>query len=146
MSVPKTMRAWRVHEYGQPSDVLQLDAVPVPEPGPGELRVHVKAIPLNLNDMERITGRNMMVRPELPSVPGMEVMGIVDGCGEGVLSWQGKRVVALAKQANGGFAEFANCPVESAFEMPTEIPLPDAAALYFPFHLARLGLLDPADL
>ncbi len=146
MSLPKTMRAWRVHEYGQPSDVLQLDEVPVPEPGPGELCVRVQAIPLNLNDMERITGRNMMVRPELPSIPGMEVMGIVDHCGEGAPDWQGRRVVALPKQANGGFAEFANCPVESAFEMPEEIPLPDAAALYFPFHLAWLGLLDRAGL
>jgi NADPH2:quinone reductase len=96
--------------------------------------------------MERITGRNMMVRPELPSIPGMEVMGVVDGCGEGALGWQGKRVVALPKQANGGFAEYARCPVESAFEMPEEIPLPDAAALYFPFHLAWLGLVDRADL
>jgi NADPH2:quinone reductase len=140
------MRAWRVHEYGKPLEVLQLEDVPVPEPGPGELRVRVQAIPLNLNDMERITGRNMMVRPELPATPGMEVMGVVDGCGEGAPDWQGKRVVALAKQANGGFAEFANCPVESAFEMPEEIPLPDAAALYFPFHLAWIGLLDRADL
>jgi NADPH2:quinone reductase len=73
-------------------------------------------------------------------------MGIVDGCGEGALAWENKRVVALAKQANGGFAEFARCPIESAFEMPEEIPLPDAAALYFPFHLAWLGLLDRADL
>ena len=29
------MRAWRVHEWGQPLDVLQLDTVPIPEPGPG---------------------------------------------------------------------------------------------------------------
>ena len=70
MSVPDSMRAWRVHEYGQPGEVLQLDELPVPEPGPGEVRVCVQAIPLNLNDMERITGRNMMVRPELPSIPG----------------------------------------------------------------------------
>lgn len=146
MSVPETMRAWRVHEYGQPSDVLTLDDVPVPAPGPGELRVCVQAIPLNLNDMERITGRNMLARPELPSIPGMEVMGVVDGCGDGAQDWQGKRVVALAKQANGGFAEYATCPVASAFEMPAEIPLPDAAALYFPFHLAWLGLLDRAQL
>ncbi len=146
MSVPKTMRAWRVHEYGQPTDVLQIDEVAVPEPGPGELRVRVQAIPLNLNDMERVTGRNMMVRPALPTIPGMEVMGIVDGCGEGAEDWQGRRVVALPKQAFAGFAEHAICPPESAFGMPAEIPLPDAAALYFPFHLAWLGLFDRADL
>jgi len=140
------MRAWRTHQYGRPRDVLRLDEVPVPAPGPGELRVRVQAIPLNLNDLERITGGNMMVRPELPYSPGMEVMGVVDACGTGVEDWQGRRVVAMPKQAHGGFAEYAICPVVSAFDMPESIPLPDAAALYFPFHLAWLGLFDRADL
>ena len=141
-----TMRAWRVHEWGQPADVLQLDTVPVPEPGPGEVRVHVHAIPLNLNDMERITGRNMMVVPELPCTPGMEVMGVVDACGPGAEDWLGARVVATTKGASGGYADHAICPTVSAFVMPDDIPLPDAAALYFPFHLAWLGLFERAEL
>jgi len=141
------MRAWRTHEYGpRPTEVLKLDTVPIPEPQPGEVRVRVEAIPLNLNDLERITGANMMVRPELPYSPGMEVMGVVDACGEGTAGWQGKRVVAMPRGAIGGFAEYATCPVVSAFEMPESIPLPDAAALYFPFHLAWLGLFDRAEL
>jgi NADPH2:quinone reductase len=146
MSRPTTMRAWRVHEYGEPTRVLQIDDVPVPEPGPGELLVRVQAIPLNLNDMERITGENMLVRPPLPTIPGMEVMGIVEACGDDAGDRLGERVVALPTRAFGGFAEYAVCPPESAFEMPAEIPLPDAAALYFPFHLAWLGLFDRADL
>ncbi len=146
MPRPTTMRAWRVHEYGEPEDVLQIDEVPVPEPGPGELLVRVQAIPLNLNDMERITGKNMMVRPPLPTIPGMEVMGIVEACGEGTSDRLGERVVAMPARAFGGFAEYAVCPSVSAFEMAAEIPLPDAAALYFPFHLAWLGLFDRADL
>src|SRR5215470_670774 len=142
-----TMRAWRTHEYGpRPTEVLQLDTVPIPDPQPGELRVRVQAIPLNLNDLERITGGNMMVRPELPYSPGMEVMGMVDACGDGTGEWRGKRVVAMPRGAIGGFAEYALCPVASAFEMPAVIPLPDAAALYFPFHLAWLGLFDRAEL
>jgi NADPH2:quinone reductase len=141
-----TMRAWRVHQYGQPRDVLQLDTVPIPEPEAGEVRVRVQGIPLNLNDLERITGGNMMLRPELPTIPGMEVMGVVDACGPGAEEWQGERVVALPKGAHGGYAEFAICSTVSAFSMPSDIPLPDAAALYFPFHLAWLGLFDRADL
>jgi len=141
-----TMRAWRTHRYGAPREVLSLDRVPVPAPGPGEVRVRVQAIPLNLNDLERITGGNMMVRPELPYSPGMEVMGTVDACGAGAESLQGRRVVAMPKQAHGGFAEYAICPTVSAFDMPASIPLPDAAALYFPFHLAWLGLFDRAAL
>jgi NADPH2:quinone reductase len=52
----------------------------------------------------------------------------------------------MTKGAHGGFAEFAICPAASAFDMPSSIPLPGAAALYFPFHLAWLGLFDRADL
>jgi NADPH2:quinone reductase len=142
-----TMRAWRTHEYGpRPTEVLRLDTVPVPEPEAGEVRVRVQAIPLNLNDLERVNGGNMMVRPDLPYSPGMEVMGVVDACGAGAETWQGRRVVATTKGAHGGFAEHAICPVVSMFDMPEEIPLPDAAALYFPFHLAWLGLYDRADL
>jgi NADPH2:quinone reductase len=142
-----TMRAWRTHEYGpRPTEVLRLDTVPIPEPEAGEVRVRVQAIPLNLNDLERITGGNMMVRPDLPYAPGMEVMGVVDACGAGAETWAGRRVVATTKAAHGGFAEYAVCPVVSMFDMPEAIPLPGAAALYFPFHLAWLGLYDRADL
>lgn len=142
----RQMRAWRTHRYGRPTEVLTLDTVEVPEPGPGELLVRVQAIPFNLNDLERITGGNMMVRPELPYAPGMEVFGIVDRCGEGTDEWAGARVAATTKGAHGGFAEYALCPVVSAFAVPDTIELPGAAAIYFPFHLAWLGLFDRADL
>src|SRR3974390_903582 len=94
-SVPEMrpeMRAWRTHQYGPPRAALRLDTVPVPEPEAGEVLIRVQAIPLNLNDLERITGGNMMVRPELPSSPGMEVMGIVDACGPGAEALEGRRV------------------------------------------------------
>jgi NADPH2:quinone reductase len=146
MATDGEMRAWRTHAYGDPLEALKLDVVPIPRPGPGELRIKVDAIPLNLNDLERITGGNMMVRPELPYSPGMEVMGTVDSCGEGTEGWTGRRVVSIPTGAYGGFAEYAICPVPSTFEMPESIPLPDAAALFFPFHLAWLGLVDRAGL
>jgi NADPH2:quinone reductase len=141
------MRAWRVHAFGpEPSEAMQLDEIEIPTPGPGELLVKALGIPLNLNDMERINGKNMMVRPELPVTPGMEVMGIVAACGDGVEDWLGRRVVAMPRQATGGYAEYSICPVVSAFDMPESVALPDAAAIYFPYHLAWLGLLDRAEL
>jgi NADPH:quinone reductase len=87
-----------------------------------------------------------MVRPELPYSPGMEVMGVVDACGAGTEQLLGRRVVATTKGAYGGFAEYAVCPAAGTFDMPESIPLPGAAALYFPFHLAWLGLIDRAGL
>ena len=143
---PPAMRAWRTHEYGEPMEVLKLDVVDVPEPGPGEVRVRALAVPLNLNDLERVTGGNMMVEPALPYSPGMETMGIVDACGQGAEALDGRRVAATTRLAHGGFAEYAICPAVSAFEIPEAIGLPDAACLYFPFHLAWLGLIDRADL
>lgn len=143
---PTTMKAWRTHHYALPAEALSLDDVAIPEPNPGELRVKVEAIPLNLNDLERVMGGNMMVEPELPYIPGMEVFGTVDAAGEGLESWLGKRVAATTNGAHGGFAEYAICPPVSAFEMPDWIKLPDAAALFFPFHLAWLGLFDRANL
>jgi NADPH2:quinone reductase len=143
---PQTMRAWRTHQYGPPLEALQLDVVDVPEPGPGEVLVRVQAITLNLNDLERITGGPMMVEPELPYSPGMEVMGTVCATGAGADAWLGRRVVAMPRQATGGYAEYAVCSAVATFEMPASIPLPGAAALYFPFHLAWLGLVDRAGL
>jgi NADPH2:quinone reductase len=140
------MQAWRVHRYGEPLEVLQLDEVPVPEPEGGEVRIRVEGVPLNLNDLERINGGNMMVRPELPYSPGMEVMGIVEAAGEGAEALVGRRVSATTKMAIGGYAERAICPAVSVFELPEDIPMPDAAALFFPFQLAWLGLFDRAEL
>ncbi|HQV56831.1 MAG TPA: zinc-binding dehydrogenase [Ilumatobacteraceae bacterium] len=146
MNEPAMMRAWRVHRYGTPLEVLQLDDVAVPEPGPGELLVRVEGIPMNLNDLERITGGNMAVRPEFPYSPGMEVFGTVQAAGDGATEMVGRRVAATTKMAIGGYAEWAICPAPSAFDVPDDIAMPDAAALFFPFHLAWLGLIDRAAL
>ena len=60
MTTAGEMRAWRTHQYGPPLEALMLDVVPIPDPGPGELRIKVDAVPLNLNDLERITGPYMI--------------------------------------------------------------------------------------
>ncbi len=146
MSTPTTMQAWRLHQYGAPSEVLRLESAPVPEAGPGELLVRVQGIPFNLNDLERINGGNMMVRPEFPYAPGMEVLGEVVAAGPGAEDAVGGRVAATTKGAHGGFAQYAVCPAVSAFEVPAAIPLPEAAGVFFPFHLAWLGLMDRAAL
>ena len=111
MSDEATMKAWRVHEWGAPApSVLKLEQIEIPQPEAGELLVRNDAIPLNLNDMERISGGNMMVRPELPLTPGMEVMGRVHACGPGTEAWAGKRVVAMSKGALGRLRRVLDLP------------------------------------
>jgi NADPH:quinone reductase-like Zn-dependent oxidoreductase len=68
---------------------------------------------LNLDDLERVTGGNMAVRPDLPYSPGMETMGIVAACGAGTEAMMGKRVAAASGQLGIGlefrFGDVAAC-------------------------------------
>ena len=51
-----------------------------------------------------------------------------------------RAVVAVPSGAFGGYAEYAVAPASMTFPMPEGIPLPDAAAILMPFHLAALSL------
>src|SRR5438552_16903528 len=72
------VKAWRVHRYGAPPEVLQLDDVDAPTPGPGELKIRVTSVTLNFNDLDGIHGRYKTVPRPAPYIPGMEVLGIVE--------------------------------------------------------------------
>src|SRR4051794_41702597 len=98
------MRAWRTHEYGPPLHALHLDEVDLPQPGPGEVRVRVQAIPLNLNDLERITGGNMMVEPELPTARALGALASSVRAGTEPGPWLGGRGSAWPRKPNGGLA------------------------------------------
>jgi NADPH:quinone reductase len=135
-----------VHEFGEPEQALQLDEVPEPVAGPGELLVRVAATTLNFNDVDGVRGRYRTVRPPLPYTPGMEVLGHVEAASTGAELWVGRRVVAIPTGAFGGYAELATGPTAMAYEMPSKAELPDApaAAIYFPFHLSWLALYERA--
>ena len=134
------MKAWRVHRYGSPREVLTLEEIDAPEPGPGELGVRVSRATLNFNDLDGIHGRYKTVRAPLPYTPGMEVLGRVERCGPGTEDCLGRRVVAIPTGAYGGYAEVVVAPADMAFEMPATVADREAAAIYFPFHLAWLAL------
>ena len=135
-----TMRAWRVVRHGAPTEALQLDEVPVPEPGPGEVRVRTLATALNFNEIDGCRGRYLTVDPPLPYTLGMEVLGEVEAAGPGAEAWVGRRVMATAAGAHGGHAERVIAPTEMVFEAPASLSDVEAAAFFFPFHLAWLGL------
>jgi NADPH2:quinone reductase len=132
-----------VHRHGAPRDVLVLESVDDPDPAPGELRIAVEAVTLNFNDVDGIRGRYRTVAPPLPYVPGMEVLGRVDACGDGTArSWIGRRVVATPSGAFGGYASLAVAPAAMTFAMPEELDTDTAAAIFFPFHLSWLALVE----
>jgi NADPH:quinone reductase-like Zn-dependent oxidoreductase len=79
----------RFHEIGPP-EVLQLDELPLPQPGKGEVRLRVTAIGLNRAETHFRQGRYRFP-PRLPSKIGYEASGMVEAVGPEVdRSWLGK--------------------------------------------------------
>ena len=74
------MKAVRIHEFGGP-EVLRYEDVPVPQPGPGEIRVKVIAAGVNPVDWKI---RNGSMKIPLPMTMGFDVSGIVDAIGSKV--------------------------------------------------------------
>ena len=143
----RVVRAWRAVEHGAPRDVLRLEEIDAPDAGPGEVRIQVDAVTLNFNDIDGIHGRYRTVPVPAPYTPGMEVLGTVEAVGAGVdAALLGTRVAAIPSGAFGGYAEVAVAPATMTFPMPESIPLPDAAAILMPFHLAALSLYRRARL
>ena len=117
------MRAIRHHAFG-PSDVLVLDDLPDLHPAPGEVRIAVEASGVHLLDVSLRRGEagGPLPLPELPTVPGREVAGVVDALGDGVeQTWAGQRVVAHLGLVPGGYAEQAVTTVDRLFAVPDHV-------------------------
>lgn len=79
------MRAVQYSSYGDP-EVLQVVEVPEPQAGPGQVRVRVQAVGVNLFDAKRRSGMFAGGGPlERPVIPGLEAAGIVDQVGSDVV-------------------------------------------------------------
>lgn len=82
--VPAEMTAVRFHEFGGP-DVLRVDRIPVPTPGPGEVLVQVRAVGVGrLLDLVARAGKHPYARFDLPHILGAEHVGLVAAWGDGV--------------------------------------------------------------
>jgi propanol-preferring alcohol dehydrogenase len=151
------MRAMVLRELGRIEDnsfPLELTDLPLPEPGPGEVRLRVSACGVCHTDLDEIEGRTPP--PHLPVVLGHQVVGTVDalGAGAGVLRpgdragvpwiWSacGRCKYCLAgvenlcpefratgRDVHGGYAEFMTVPAAFAHPIPESIPDVEAAPL-----------------
>ncbi|MGV8886010.1 MAG: zinc-binding dehydrogenase [Microbacteriaceae bacterium] len=87
------MRAIMHHTFGNPSDVLTVEEIDLPEPGPREVRVRTLLSPIHNHDLWTIRGTYGFT-PELPARAGTEAVGIIDALGEDVEGFAiGQRVV-----------------------------------------------------
>ena len=85
------MRAAVVRNFREP---LRIEERPVPEPGPGQVRVHIETSGICHTDIHAARG-DWPVKPPLPLVPGHEGVGLVDAVGEGVTRVSVGRRVAI---------------------------------------------------
>ena len=117
------MKAIRVHRTGGP-EVLRLEDVPIPEPGPGQLLVRVEAAGVNFTDIYHRTG---LYKVQFPFTPGREGAGVVERVGQGVTTARpGDRVVS--ESAVGTYAEYTIVSAERAVAVPEGVEVPLAAA------------------
>jgi NADPH:quinone reductase len=141
------MRAVICRAWGEVED-LQLEEVPPPTPGPGEVLIDVKATAVNYADALLVAGR-YQTRPPLPFSPGLETAGVVAACGEGVTRFApGDRVMAVL--AYGGLAEMAIAPAAETFAIPDGMSFDEAGAFpiaYISSHVAIRwqGRLEPGE-
>ncbi|MFG2330783.1 NADPH:quinone oxidoreductase family protein [Streptomyces sp. NPDC048604] len=124
------MQAWRVHENGEPGEVMQCDEADRPTPGDGQLLLKVRAANVNFPDALLCRG-TYQIRPPLPFTPGVEV------CGE---TEDGRRVIATCALPHGGFAEYALADAATVLPAPEALDDAEAAALHIGYQTAVFGL------
>ncbi len=135
------MKAMMSVEPGGP-DSLKLIETATPEPGPGQIRVAVKAAGVNFPDTLII--RDMyQFRPPRPFAPGGEVAGLVDAIGEGVTAFsKNDRVLAMA--LHGGYATHLIVDAKAAATIPDAMPFDEAAGFLMTYGTSHYALKDRA--
>ena len=138
-----SMRALVQHEFGDPAAVLAVEERPLPEPGPGQVRVRTLLSPIHNHDLSTVRG-TYGYRPALPAQAGTEAVGVVDAIGAGVDQLEvGQRVVTGG--TFGVWAEYFVADAAGLIRVPDAVPDESAAQLVaMPF--SALSLLHSLDL
>lgn len=135
------MKAAIFEKTGLPEDVLKIKDIPMPEPGPGEIRVKVSTCNINPSDVMFVQGM-YGIRPQLPAVGGFEAAGTVDKCGEDVSLPLGMRVIFTAI---GVWQEYVILPAKQAIPAPEGMS-DEVACQAFVNPFTAYGMLDIAGL
>ena len=130
------------HAFGGP-EVLRLEDMPTPKPGPGEVLVRIHAT--GVNPVETYIRAGTYARlPELPYTPGNDGAGVVEQVGADVTEFKAGDRVYTAGSLTGTYAEFALCRKEQVHPLPANVSFAQGAAIGTPYATAYRGLLQRA--
>jgi NADPH2:quinone reductase len=125
-------------------ETLVLEDVPESAPGPGQVKVAVRACGVNFPDLLIIQDL-YQTKPPRPFIPGGEIAGVVETVGEGVDKVRpGDRV--LMCPVSGGMAEKVVGPAMNCWQIPDAMPFDEAAALLLTYGTSQHALQDRAQL
>lgn len=134
----------RFHETGGP-DVLQIEDLPLAEPGPGEIRLKVEAIGLNRAEVMFRKGQ-YLENPQLPSRLGYEAAGVIDAVGANIMDLQiGDRVSTIPSFSIGQYGvygESAIVPASAAAKYPDSLSAIEGAAIWMQYMTAFGALIE----
>jgi NADPH:quinone reductase len=137
------MKAIRVNEFGDP-DVLRLEDVPTPRPGPGEVLVRMHAI--GVNPVETYIRAGTYARlPKLPYTPGNDGAGVIEQTGDSMTEFKPGDRVYTAGSVTGTYAEFALCKTDQVHRLPANVSFAQGAAMGTPYATAYRGMFQRAD-
>ena len=147
-----TVEGVRALEYNLTGDpeVLTLVDRPVPDPGPGEVRVQIHRSGVNPTDWKSRRGSRAGVAVQPPQVPNQDGSGVVDAVGEGVeAALLGLRVwvweAAHLRPAGGTAQEYAVVPARHVVRLPDAASFDLGASLGVPFLTAHRCLTVTED-
>lgn len=136
------MKAIRAHAFGGP-EVLRLDEIETPSPGPGEVLIAVEAAGINPADTYMLGGAYAIV-PDLPYIPGGDAAGVIEAVGAGVTDLSvGNRVFAgtlLSGRLQDCYAEKVVRAAQDVMILPEGVSAHQGAALGVPYGTAHYGL------
>jgi NADPH2:quinone reductase len=133
------MKAIRVYQFGEP-DVLQLEDLPDPTPGPGQVLLRVKAI--GVNPVETYIRAGKYGPRPFPFTPGADCAGVIEKVGDGVTNWKHGDRAYSAATLSGAYAELALCDAAKIFPLPAHVDFAAGAALGVPATTAYRALFD----
>jgi NADPH:quinone reductase-like Zn-dependent oxidoreductase len=164
------MRAVLLYEHGPAEKLQVVTDHPIPEPGPGEVRMKVAAAALNYLDVWVRNGWPG-IKLNYPHIPGADASGTIDALGEGVSGWEvgdrvaldptlewgddsnreqpGKkpaRFALMGEHASGTYAEYITVPARNLLALPEHISHEEAAAASLVFVTAWHSLITRGNL